>query len=993
MAIAPLDQRLNEMTQDSANLIRREDLASTQSVETADPLAALAPQPEFQDQGVQVAGPGGFGKMVEKAVTGIKDVTEAVGKLKIGDVAPPPPTKAAQDAADIADLQKVTSNAGIATKTEGKIAGKIEKAKDGLPTPEQVIADKPSMAGKTGETIPEVPFNMPLMDTTDSIKQTMLTLAKNVETKRGTFADWKEAADASGFGTKFIDDLTSGKLEVSPENVILASRAHIGAMDHLDGLLTKVADGTATDVDKAEAVQTMAFAHLIQQEVKGYTTNIAQSLAAMRMPRESSTDIASLMETFGSQTDITKFAQAYLSVKTPEGKAQMIKEMAEGNTWEKMFTVYVNNILGLGSVVKNTLSNTVFMPWRMGERTLASVIGSARTSVGLGAEEAYLFGEVPAMMSSIPTGLNSGWQMMAHAWNTGVPKGWADPTKIARQQSRMELFNTKADGSLLSTAIKGMNFVTTLPGRSLMATDEFFRATNYTAEMTAEAYRIGTRTYDDALKAGGTADDADKARKAAIDNFMLEPPDYVAKIADKGIFAQKMEGMAADLQNIKPDSAAGFAARTQIPFVAVPVNVMAETVARTPLGVFSKGLWTDLAKGGTKESDMALAKIGMGSAALATFSTMAVNGSVTGSGPGDKAMRQTMERQGWQAYSMVFDMADIDEPIRQALSKLPMAATYGSGDYKGKIFVSYQGLEPVGALIGMSADYADYVKYEQDDSRINAFAGGMAFGFANYMMEHPFLTGVSNIATLMGGHIPNNKENFINLINGIAKTATYTVGKAVTPIIESRTSVSLKEKIDPIRRDYAADPNLPAGLKGMMEAVNKLKSETPGWSDSLDPKLNYWAEPVEYENTWSPLRVGEGKKRPVDQALIQMGAAPSMPSRSVSMKDPNTGISADTKLTSAEYNRMLQIANDKNGLNLEGQLQAMVDYIKPIYDKANIYHYQKAIKGVDDAVFNGGQGQPGAKDLLLQDPKFGPAIRKRIEEKAAKLKEYGMGAK
>jgi hypothetical protein len=71
----------------------------------------------------------------------------------------------------------------------------------------------------------------------------------------------------------------------------------------------------------------------------------------------------------------------------------------------------------------------------------------------------------------------------------------------------------------------------------------------------------------------------------------------------------------------------------------------------------------------------------------------------------------------------------------------------------------------------------------------------------------------------------------------------------------------------------------------------------------------------------------------------------------------------------------------------------MIDYIKPIYDKGQIYHYQKAIKSVDDAVFNGGQGQPGAKDLLLQDPKFGPAIRKRIEEKAAKLKQYGMGAK
>lgn len=991
MAIAPLDQRLNEMTQESADLIRREDLASTVKTDSADPLAALAPQPEVQDPGVQMAG--GIPEFITKGIKAVSDVSEAVGKLKIGEKPPAPPTKAAQDAADIADLQKVTTNAGIATKTEAKIAGKIQKAKDTAPTPEQVIAEKPSMAGMTGETIPEVPFNMPLMDTTESIKQTMLVLAKNVETKRGTFAGWEEAADAAGFGPKLIDDILSGKLEVNPENVILASKAHIGAMEHLDNLLTKVAEGNATDVEKAEALQTMAFANLIQQEVKGYTTNIAQSLAAMRIPRESSTDIATLMETFGSQTDITKFAQAYLEVKTPEGKAQMIKEMAQGNTWEKMFTVYVNNILGLGSVVKNTLSNTVFMPWRMGERTLASAIGSARTAVGLGAEEAYLFGEVPAMMSSVPTGLNSGWQMMAHAWNTGVPKGWADPTKIARQQSRMELFNTKADGSLLSTAVKAMNFVTTLPGRSLMATDEFFRAVNYSAEMSAEAYRIGTRAYDDALKTGVSTADADKARRAAIDNFMLEQPDYVAKIADKGIFAQKMEGFAADLQNIKPDTPLGFAARTQIPFVAVPVNVMGETVARTPLGIFSKSIWTDLAQGGTKESDLALAKVGLGTGALLTFSSMASNGSITGSGPGDKAMRQTMERQGWQAYSMVFDMADIDEPIRQALSKLPMAVKYGSGDYKGKIFISYQGMEPVGALMGMSADYADYVKYEDDDSRINAFAGGLAFGFANYMMEHPFLTGISNIASLMGGNVPNNKEHFVNMINGIAKTATYTVGKAVTPIIESRTSISMKEKIDPYRRDYAADPNLPAGLKGMMEAVNKLKSETPGLSDSLPYKVNYWGEPVEYENTWSPLRVGEGKKRPVDQAFIQLGIAPSMPERSISMKDPATGISASTKLTTQEYNRMIEIANDKKGLNLEGQMLSLIDYIKPIYNKGDLIKYQQAVKKVDSDVYNGASGFPGARDLLLQDPKFGKAIQQRIADKAQKLKEYGLGAK
>ena len=84
---------------------------------------------------------------------------------------------------------------------------------------------------------------------------------------------------------------------------------------------------------------------------------------------------------------------------------------------------------------------------------------------------------------------------------------------------------------------------------------------------------------------------------------------------------------------------------------------------------------------------------------------------------------------------MVVDFNDIDDGVRQALSKIPTSVRFGTGDYAGKVYISYQGLEPVGALMAMSADYVDYSKYEGDNSRINEVAGGLAFGFANYMTE------------------------------------------------------------------------------------------------------------------------------------------------------------------------------------------------------------------------------------------------------------------
>jgi hypothetical protein len=341
-----------------------------------------------------------------------------------------------------------------------------------------------------------------------------------------------------------------------------------------------------------------------------------------------------------------------------------------------------------------------------------------------------------------------------------------------------------------------------------------------------------------------------------------------------------------------------------------------------------------------------------------------------------------MERQGWQAYSFVIDVSEVSGDVRDIFSQFP-GSRFGSGEYAGKVFISYQGMEPVGALLGISADYVDYVKYEQDDSRINAYVGGMVFGVANYMLENPFLSGVSNIASLMGGNVPNTREHLVNIVNGLAKMGSYTAMKSIEPLTGAVTSV--KEKIDPLRRDYQADPNLPAGLKGLMDGLNKWRSDTPGLSQDLPPLLNIWSETVEHEYAWAPFRIKEGKQRPVDQALIQLNANISMPARTISKKDGATGISAPTKLTTQEYNEMLRIANQEMGL--ESEVMAVMDAIKEDKNSTDLIFYQNAVKKVFRDVFD------AAKKKLMEDSEYSSAINKRISDKAQRLKEFGQGAK
>jgi len=981
MAIQQLDLRLDEMNQDMVDQKQREQLASVPVVETALESGAT---PTPMEEGVQLAG--GRGEIIG----------EIVKKLRGVDIRKPPVapiTPEAATAAAVEDTAKAAINAGVTTsKTDAKVAAKIQATADPAITPEAFASQRAEVQKIRATTDPalEVPpkteFNLPKMETTEDIKSTIETMNNmaGIKTQSITFDDVRIAAEGAGIGPKFIDEITSGKLQVSPENTFKALNAMVASAKHLDGLAAKVADGSATPTQLAEMAQTIHFHNLLQQSVKGYQTNVAQSLAVMRMPRDGAVDISTIIENFGNETDIVKFAQAYQDLKTPEGKANLIKSMAQGNPWEKMFTVYVNGILSRpGTQIKNALSNTIFLPYRLVERAVASGVGALRQGIGLGGDDRYQLLEVPAMMASTSTAVSNAWQLMSHAFVNGVPKGWSDPTKIARQQSRMELFNYKSDGSLLSAGVKAINYVTTLPGRSLMSADEFFKGINYTYELAAETSRLGINTYDEALKGGASIADALKAKTDAIDQFLLDPPDYITGLAEIGTFTQKLEGTAGKLQSaITPNTATGFALRTQLPFIATPVNVMGESISRTPFAPFTSSFYSAMKQGG-KEADMAMTKVGLGSAAIYGFSQMATNGAITGSGPGDKGTRQAMERQGWQPYSFVFDVSGIPEDVRQEFSQFPGMVKFGSGDYAGKVYLSYQGMEPVGALMGMSADYVDYARYEDDDSRVNALAGGLVFGIGNYMLEHPFLTGVSNITTLLGGNVPNSRQHLVEILNGIAKIGTTVAIKSIEPL--SGLVTSAKEKVDPLRRDYQADPNLPAGIKGLMDAVNKWKSETPGLSEDLPPVSNIWSEPVSHEYSWSPLRMREGKQSDVDQALIQLNANISMPSRQISMKDPNTGISASTKLTAEENYAMLKIANDE--LKLEDQVRSVLKMIKEDNNKQPLIVYQNMISKTFSDVFE------VSKKLLIDKSIYGSDIKQRIEDKAQRLNEFGKGAK
>jgi len=186
---------------------------------------------------------------------------------------------------------------------------------------------------------------------------------------------------------------------------------------------------------------------------------------------------------------------------------------------------------------------------------------------------------------------------------------------------------------------------------------------------------------------------------------------------------------------LTPNTATGFALRTQMPFIATPVNVMGEVVSRTLLAPFTSSFWSAMKQGG-KDADMAMAKIGVSRVCYVWLYSNGYKWRYYRSWPWlvKEHAKQWSAKAGNHTVLCLI-LVEYQKICVKNFRNILVMSRYGSGDYAGKVFLSFQGMEPTGALMGIAADYVDYARYEEDDSRLNAYAGGMVFGVANYMLS------------------------------------------------------------------------------------------------------------------------------------------------------------------------------------------------------------------------------------------------------------------
>ena len=945
----PLEQRLGQILPGAApstpaDQIPLEPMPGAAQDMMAEPELDAETGTPSMEEGIQIAGPmSAIRNLVTKqAPKAERNLVPDAAQAAEGEL--PEAVKAGRFKLIPEADQTLTDTVGGAVKARQAAAPNI-----GKPSP---------TAAEAAAGVPVEPFNLSRYQTEDAAAIVGgVADALNIRTKAVTFDEIKAKAAESGISEGFLSRLigSDGKMMANAVETYKALEVLESSANELDRLFKMVDSGLATDVDKLVLRQQIAFHGLIQRGVKGIQTETARSLAVFRIPRDGNAAIVrQVIDEYGGDAALSDLAKSYLILESRAAQNALVEKSMMSGIKDVWFTTYINGLLSSPvSHAKNIVSNATFGLYQIPERLMAAFYGnvlppgvrSFRALVPGSDADKIGYDEALTMIQSLRNGLVEGFDLATTAFKKNQPSDLMSKIEAQRGTDVPSIssaaFGIEQD-KWLGKAIDYYGTAVTLPGRMLMSEDEFFKGVLYRMELNTQITRRSKSVYRDALDTGmSEADALAKAEAEAVSLFQNPPRDLdeaAVLFAQKGTFTADLPPALKSLQQTFNHPAL----KIVVPFFKTPANIGLQVIERTPFAPLSSQWREEIAKGGVYR-DMALAKVTLGSAVLATFGALAGEGMITGRGPARKADRDALLRDGWQPYSLKI----------------------------GDKYYSYSGMEPISALLAVAADYAEYAKHETDASKIEEVFLGGTYGLYEYLKEQPYLQGVAEVAKLLGttqqGEVDGKK-----IVDGLVKQfGGFVIGGSPAGAYSSLLA-GIERLSDPTNRDTRASPELPMGVRGFIEAFNKYKSRLPYFSADLPEALNLWGDPTKsgtgaaYELVL-PTRVTPQQFSEVDDLLVRMGSPIGMPERKID------GVEMDA----FQNNRLLTIY----GKELPSKAEILNIMQTPGFDLLSLDDQQKTVQRVHSKYMD------AAKNMLKSED---PSLQIKIDELKELRKANGL---
>ena len=773
------------------------------------------------------------------------------------DAITPPPTAQAIDALDADPMAETVAEAQqnlrtVDTETMIPRPGKTDAGAadevDALGAAKAVEEEKVSNfvnAGADG-----LDFNFGNLETGDDVKAMInevseiyadpTTAAKRgVVTQQETLAEAEQMlADEMGFTRQLLKrkrGVPFNAAEATASRIVM-----VRSIERLTDMAQQIKNGERSSAFLVAFRRQMSIHAGIQMQVKGMQTEIARAMNAFNIPvgarnPEAIADMADLMlrETGGAR-EAVKLAKGFLDVQNREGKGAAHKfvfgtYLSKANGVFSEF--YVNGLLSWTYThLKNALATPAFMMYQTAEEVIAGLYGGVERGIGraLGVKPEGL---TRAGFGNTADGVYSG-QALARlfGWSRASKEAWITAAETWRTEvaadslTKIETAQLRAiDAENLNISGKAGQFIDKLgrairiPGRALMAADDFWRVYAQRGELNAEAYHQAM-----------TAKSLGKSDQEALDNFamsLLDPRSYANQLdaaarynaltTDTGFLGE----LTAGFQNIP------VIGRLMLPFSKVPINSVLRVMERFAP---TTGIFKDPVK-----RQKAMARVTLAWGAVYTLSEYAYDGRITGSMPADQRQRDMLP-PGWRPYSVVFrgdnwptDADGDDLPIFDPRTGAPNGPL---------TYVSYAGLEPVGAILGIVASTAERMRRSNDPQLSISHASAAIAASADYFTDMPMIKVIGDLVKAF------DKHDLTGVMSGPLRgfmpysAAVRAVERAVDPTVrkpsgqpEYYTLADVQNKDVVPYRDLGSGQSEPR-----LELVGQIKGGMGAWvRDSL----------------------------------------------------------------------------------------------------------------------------------------------------------------
>lgn len=1007
MSINPqtLGNQIDEITQATSTPISDEpaDMADSQDVQVAGLKSGL----EFLlEKGASTMDAG-------KATKAAKAAEKATAKIEtsVEKAIPAPTPKVPQTNVTTPGATKATA-----------VTKQVSKLQTQLQTVEDTIEAAP-VSGNTTENL----INLDRIEGPDDFKQTVDALATSsgLQIEGQTWEETLAQAKAKGFGSDILVELQQLKEQYGdiPRDVLRMRLAgYQNIKEFYDLARQSYLNPDDTDL-QAKLLYKLSLQNGINETYLTARTRSAQATAIgnmpitegraagimddlqVKIPSISDAEMKEMLANPDVSENLKVLVEKFVQLTDEGAREGLINKVSKvglvADLWDR---TWKNGLLSAtGTHIINLGSNTTFLASSVATRAVAGLVGSGKRALGMNAE--VELGEAGAMIAGIVSSFREGLSLGWTAMKTGTTREMRQGTDLLsdagqKLEGQYHIFNARDYGYENEAFIKGVNgwanFVTLLGGRPIMAMDEVFKTMGYRAELYAQAYRNGEKARRLAMDAGASADEAELQSLSRMSEILSDPPKDIEEAANDFAqmitFSRKLTGASAQIQKLSQDHLVG---RIVMPFVKTPTWVASESMQHSAFAPLSSQWRQDFMAGGAKR-ELAVTKWGMGSALMIGVGSYVADGRITGGGPGDTNLRNIYLESGWRPYSFVFQKGEWDDEFIKYLKGVGIDPSISEN---GRLYVPFRGIDPIAGPMSMMADAVEYARYEDDEDKVGQVLLGAVWGLYSYVGQQPFLQGISSIAGAFSQTIPNPKAAFRNAIDSVISAgASYIVEGSPVGVFSSARAV-IERNIDNTKRMVKESPNLPTGVKGFFEGLNKSIARTPFLSEKLPVQYDYLGQEMTDIDPASPwlagatgVRFSNSKQRPADKAMIQLGMSIKKPDMSIVNGD------VSVKLEPEEYSDMMnylgkiqrQIGVDQNtGQRKFGNIADSIAYLykDPAYQQLDLDMQQVQMRELYSSFVK------EAQDELIMNSRHADAIQKRFEEAQNKRPRVGIYAK